>query len=1246
MADGKVTIAIDLDGKKAQGDINSLKSALGGLGSTFKSVLGANLISGALMSGVSALTGGIKSSFSSAISEGAKLQQSIGGIETLFKGSADKVKQYASESFRTAGISANEYMENVTSFSASLIQSLGGDTEAAAELANTALKDMSDNANKMGTDMAMVTQTYQSLARGNYQMLDNLKLGYGGTKAELNRLIKDAASYTDVQEELNMTVEEGNLSFANIVKAISIVQKKLDITGTTAKEASETFSGSFSSMRAAFKDFLGNLTTGADIKKPLGNLAKTASTFVFKNAVPMIANAFKALPSAISTFLESAKPEIEAGLKRMLPEATVNKITATLAKIGDAMKAFKDTGAITAVSSAFNALKDAVSHVFSAFWGHEDTLTNLGKSLGEIVKFLADVAKKGADFISSLPPETIKTIAGAVAGAVFAFKGFKVVTGILQGLVGVFQLIKFALTANPFMLAVVAIGALVGAFITAYNTSDTFRAKVDDVVKSIKKFVDGLDPKRVKSWSATIGAVVGGFAVFKMLNGWNPFKMFSKNGKGALDAVGDALDKTSGKSQKAKGIITQVFTGLGNLIKSAGQGIATAAKGIGTGLSTAFKGLGTGIATAAKGIGTAVSTMAQGFGRAAAMANPAQWLSMGAAMLMVGAGVALVAGGIYILVQAAIQLASAGSGAALALVGLGVGIGLLAGLFALLGPALTAGAVGIIAFGAAVALIGAGVYLATTGIANMIDAFASAEGAITATGQAISTAVQGFGEAIKTTLDGVANVFRSVGDAIKSAFEGIGGVIESVGNSIKSVLDGIAGVIDSIGNAALNAGKGFNLLANGVVKITNTNLGDMAASLGAVAVGVGKIAGHSAGLAQAGSGMQSLGTGMTTVSASATMAVAGLTMFVTRISTLSTTVGTLPTMLTTAATGFASFTAQAVGAVAGLSAINAPIAMFNAQIMTVTPALMIASAGFASFGFSILVTSASLGVAGAIIGSLTSQLSSVSSAVSSAVASFQSMTQAQAIVKSVMDAIVTIIHQGSAQMAIAANGAGNNVTRNMASAMSSSQGSVTSAMQSIVSAVRSTAMAGVGSMRSVGSYIGQGLAEGMYSSLGAVTAAANALVEQAERAARAKAQIHSPSRLFRDSVGRFLPMGVAVGIERGTKYVDKALGGMYDHINAFSYKAEDIIGAGKAKLSKTVQVKSDLDSIVKATVEVAKEKSNDLVKKALDVAEKAVQRPNEMRLNDGTLVAKTGDKYAKHQAEQTRRRNRMRGIIT
>ncbi|HFR3336073.1 TPA: hypothetical protein ACHU6G_000135 [Streptococcus suis] len=416
MADGKVTISVDLDGKQAQGGIEKLKGALGGLGSTFKSMLGANLVGGALMSSFNAVAGSVKSVFSSAIDEGAKLQQSLGGIDTLFKNSADTVKNYASNAYKTAGLSANEYMENVTSFSASLISSLGGDTAAAAELANRAMTDMSDNANKMGTDMQAITGTYQSLARGNYAMLDNLKLGYGGTKAEMERLIKDASSYKDIQDELGISVEEGNMSFANMVKAISVVQKKLDITGTTMKEASTTFSGSLSMMKGAFNDFLGNLTTGGDITKPLQALAESAATFLFGNFIPMIGNVFKGLPTALSSFIEAAKPALVNGLKELLPEEAVNGITKVFDlitySIDDMVMAFQDfyqgfekTGAIKALSSALSELLTAGLDLSEKLSGIIPWET-IGAAAGYVVKFIAQIIQAVAKFSQSMSGDT------------------------------------------------------------------------------------------------------------------------------------------------------------------------------------------------------------------------------------------------------------------------------------------------------------------------------------------------------------------------------------------------------------------------------------------------------------------------------------------------------------------------------------------------------------------------------------------------------------------------------------------------------------------------------------------------------------------------------------------------------------------------------------------------------------------------------------------------------------------------
>lgn len=261
---------------------------------------------------------GIGKMFAKSISEGAALEQSLGGIETLFKSSADTVKNYANQAYRTAGVSANKYMENVTSFSASLISSLGGDTAKAAELANTAMVDMSDNANKMGTDMESITQTYQSLARGNYAMLDNLKLGYGGTKSELERLMADAEKLTGE----HYTVGD----FADTVKAIHAVQESMGITGTTAKEAATTLSGSLASMKAAFSDVLGKLSLGQDIVPSLNALADTTATFLFGNFIPMVGNILKGLPTAIGTFISASAPILSQQLGGMFSNIDTNQV--------------------------------------------------------------------------------------------------------------------------------------------------------------------------------------------------------------------------------------------------------------------------------------------------------------------------------------------------------------------------------------------------------------------------------------------------------------------------------------------------------------------------------------------------------------------------------------------------------------------------------------------------------------------------------------------------------------------------------------------------------------------------------------------------------------------------------------------------------------------------------------------------------------------------------------------------------
>ncbi|MHC5375761.1 phage tail protein, partial [Enterococcus sp. LJL120] len=277
-----------------------------------------NLIGGKLVGAIGSVIAAAKigemivKGISSSISEGAALQQSLGGIETLFKGSADKVKQYANEAYKTAGLSANDYMENVTSFSASLLQSMGGDTEKAADVANMAMVDMSDNANKMGTNMTDIQNAYQGFAKQNYTMLDNLKLGYGGTKEEMQRLLADAEKLTGVKYDIN------NLS--DVYSAIHAVQEELDITGTTALESAETFSGSLASMKGALSNVLGNLALGQDVGPALNALAETVSTFLFGNFIPMVSNILTALPGAIVTFMSAMGPQIMTAGSQLLTQ--------------------------------------------------------------------------------------------------------------------------------------------------------------------------------------------------------------------------------------------------------------------------------------------------------------------------------------------------------------------------------------------------------------------------------------------------------------------------------------------------------------------------------------------------------------------------------------------------------------------------------------------------------------------------------------------------------------------------------------------------------------------------------------------------------------------------------------------------------------------------------------------------------------------------------------------------------------
>nr|DAW16783.1 MAG TPA: tail tape measure protein [Caudoviricetes sp.] len=252
-----------------------------------------------------------------AINSYADYEQLVGGVETLYKTSADKVRQYAADAYKTAGLSANEYMNTATTFAAALVSSLGGDTEQAAELANTAISDMSDNANKMGTNISSIQDAYNGFAKQNYTMLDNLKLGYGGTKTEMERLIDDANKLNAAQgKATNYTID----SYADVVSAIHDVQNAMGITGTTAKEASTTIQGSINATKSAWS----NLVTGiaddnANFEQLISNFVDSATTAA-SNIIPRIEVALNGAAKLIESLVPPIMAELPSLIETVLPQ--------------------------------------------------------------------------------------------------------------------------------------------------------------------------------------------------------------------------------------------------------------------------------------------------------------------------------------------------------------------------------------------------------------------------------------------------------------------------------------------------------------------------------------------------------------------------------------------------------------------------------------------------------------------------------------------------------------------------------------------------------------------------------------------------------------------------------------------------------------------------------------------------------------------------------------------------------------
>lgn len=492
-----------------------------------------------VVAGTAAIAAGVAAS----ISQYANYEQLVGGVETLFGDAAASVQANAEAAFATAGLSANEYMETVTSFSASLLQSLGGDTEAAAAYADMAIRDMSDNANKMGSDMASIQAAYQGFSRGQFQLLDNLKLGYGGTKTEMERLLADAEAISGVHYDI------GN--YSDIVAAINVIQTEMGITGTTAAEAADTIQGSLASTQAAWTNLLTHLADeNADIPALLGNLFDSASNVIrnIGQRIPIVfTQMFQAIPSAMRGLGDMFAPlipallEVAPGLMQAFSDMLIqlaNQLPIALPQIvaGGAQLFQGLLLALLQVAPQLIAgLAQALANLAMQIVGNAPAIfTAALQMVNEIWHALLEAAPQIATSLSNIVAQLIAFLAGAAPGLFAAAADF------IRGLPS-------------------AIGNVIGEALTAIQSildGVSNAIKAFDLVEAGKQllqgFIDGIASMASAVWDAAVGAVQGAIdGVMGALGIASPSKVFRQIGAYTMEGFADGIEQTANDARLA-----------------------------------------------------------------------------------------------------------------------------------------------------------------------------------------------------------------------------------------------------------------------------------------------------------------------------------------------------------------------------------------------------------------------------------------------------------------------------------------------------------------------------------------------------------------------------------------------------------------------------------------------------------------------------------------------------------------------
>ena len=626
-------VKIGADTTEANKGIDEVGQKTSGLGEKLKA--GLATAGKVAVAGVAAGTAALGTLGTKAVEAYADYEQLVGGVETLFKDSQDQVMDYANNAYKTAGLSANEYMETVTSFSASLLQSLGGDTSAAADKANLAITDMSDNANKMGTDMTSIQNAYQGFAKANYTMLDNLKLGYGGTQAEMERLLADAEKISGIKYDIS--------SYADIVDAIHVVQTEMGITGTTAEDAASTIQGSFGMMKSAWQ----NLVTGmADPDQDLGVLVGNFTDSVViagNNLIPRIQELLPRIVEATTSLIGTVSEQLPAILGTVLPslvEGATNLVTGLMAALPSVLSVLADV-APTVINTLVPALiellpqitQTGIDVIVSLAQGIADALPQLipaatdaiieivevltsPENLGNLIDAALSIILALVDGLVDATPKLIAAVPDVITNLVTAIianmpkileAGVEITMALADGLIkalpeliaaipnlilgivqGIIDNLPEIIMAGPKIIAALATGLIEAIPDIVMVIPQLIRSIVDTFLSfdwgSIgKNIVEGIKNGFVNMWNSfkqTVENVFTGLVdgVKSFLGIASPSKVFAGIGGYMAEGLGQGFDKEFSnvkrgiQSQLDFGTMTFGMSSFGHLPALAGAG--------------------------------------------------------------------------------------------------------------------------------------------------------------------------------------------------------------------------------------------------------------------------------------------------------------------------------------------------------------------------------------------------------------------------------------------------------------------------------------------------------------------------------------------------------------------------------------------------------------------------------------------------------------------------------------------------